>query len=173
MLKRLRLKSFLQGRGVILQREFQLPHRVIAVASDEVGSGAVGKIDLLCEVLDCVVVLVNPLIAHSSIVQVLQVLGVRLQSHRVISNRLVEQSDSHVAVSAVGIALAVDFVQLNLLGKVLNCLLELLHLAVDKADVGVSNGVVRIEGEGFEEVRDGVLVFLHVFEAASSVVIED
>lgn len=56
-----------------------------------------------------------------------------------------EESDSHVAVCSVGIALAVGLVQLDLLGKVLDRLLEFLHLAVDKADVGVSNRVVRIE----------------------------
>lgn len=119
------------------------------------------------------VVLVNPLVAYSSIVQVLQVLGVGLQGHRVVSNRLMEESNAHVAVRAVGIALTVGLVQLDLLGKVLNCLLEFLHLAVDKSDIGVSDRVVWIERKGFQEVRDGVLVFFHVFETATSVVIED
>lgn len=56
-----------------------------------------------------------------------------------------EESDSHVTVRTVRVALAVGFVQLDLLGKVLNCLLEFLHLAVDQTDVGVSNGVFRIQ----------------------------
>lgn len=90
------------------------------------------------------VVLMDTLIAYTTIVQVLQVLGVRLQSHRVISNCLMEESDSHITVRAVGVALTVSLVQLDLLGKILNCLLEFLHLAVDKADIRVSNRVVRI-----------------------------
>lgn len=77
----------------------------------------------------------DPLVAYTSIVQVLQVLGVRLQSHRVISYGLMEEPDPDIAVRAVGIALTVGLVQLDLFGKVLNRLLEFLHLAIDKADV--------------------------------------
>lgn len=168
-----RLKSFLESSGVVLEGEFQFSHRVVAVAADEVGSGAVGEVDFLGEVLHCLVVLVDAFVADSSVVQVLQVLGVAPQRHRVVADGLVEQAYPHVAVGPVGVALAAHRVQFDFFRKVLDRLWEPFHFAVDESDVGVGDGVVGVEGEGLQEVGDRLFVLLHVLEAAAAVVVED
>jgi hypothetical protein len=108
------LKSFLESGRIVLQRQLELSHRVVAVAADEVGGRAVGEVDFFREVLHGLVVLVYPFEAHASVMEVLQIFGVGLQGHRVVLDGFVEEPDAHVAVRPVGVALAVCTVELYL-----------------------------------------------------------
>jgi hypothetical protein len=90
---------------------------------------------------------VDPLVAYSTIVQVLQVLGVRFQSHGVIGNGLVEESDTDVTIGTVGVALTCWPAELDLFGEVLYGFLEAFHLAEDQSDVGVGDWVIGIESQ--------------------------
>jgi hypothetical protein len=105
----------LEGCGIVLESQVQFSHRVVAVPPNEVGSGTVRKVDLLGKVLHSPVVFVDTLVANTSVVQILQVLGVGFESHGVIGNGLMEESNADVAVSAVGITLAAGATQFNFL----------------------------------------------------------
>lgn len=71
-----RLKSFLEGCWIVFKSKFKLAHRIVTVASNEIGCWTIRKINLFSEVLDCFVVFMDSFIAHASVVKVLKVFRV-------------------------------------------------------------------------------------------------
>lgn len=83
---------------------------------------------------------------------------------------------SNVAVSSVGITFAmlwILYVQIYLLGKILNCLFESLHLSINYPDVWVGNCIRRVVSQSLFKVLDWFIVFSHVFIATSSVMVKN
>lgn len=105
--------------------------------------------------------------------KVLQIFGVRFQCHCVVLDCLMKQTDSHIAVCSVGVALTVFAVEFNLFWEIFNSLWKLLHLPVYKPNIGVSDGIVRVEGQRLQEISDRILIFAHILETAPPIVIKD
>lgn len=72
----------------------------------------------------------DPLIADTSIVEVLEVFRVDLQGHCVVVDGLVVHAYADITVCSVWVAFACSAF-LYLFGEVLDCLLEFLHLSVN------------------------------------------
>lgn len=68
--------SFLKGSRVILDCQLKFSHRIVTIASNEVGSRTIRKFNLLRKVLDCLLVLMHFLKANATIVEIMQVIWV-------------------------------------------------------------------------------------------------
>ena len=88
-------------------------------------------------------------------------------------NSFQEQTHSDVAVGTIWVALTASTVELNFLRKILDGLREFLHFPVNESNIGVCDRIVRIEGERLKKVSDRIFELAHIFETASSVVIEN
>lgn len=123
--------------------------------------------------MDRLLVLGHPLIADSSIVQVLEVLRVVLQRFSVIGYGLIVESYSDVAVSSGRITSRIITRKFYLLCEIVNGYLVFLKASVEQSYIRESLRILRVDLNCLQKVLDRFFVLPHVFKAASSVVVRD
>ena len=161
----------LEGDTVVAYGEVELPHRIVAAATVEVGVRVV-RVDLddPGEVADGLLVLAEALIGYPAVMQGVYVLRVQLHHPRVVPDGLLVVAQLREAVGTVIKGLeVVRRPILNLRRIVLDGLLETLQLSVYQAPVRVDDGVLTIEEDRPIEVLARTLHLAHVTIAAGSV----